>query len=279
MSRGRRSTVSVPSETHPVPRTKAGMRWIWGLLKAAIALGVGSAALVAGVLGAWWLYGNVVITIHMQDQKAALTLPQELHAVAEVSNNLDVAMNGMIRTAVPFKQSMVVPFNGRYDFDVDMNAQVPVEFTVDYDGILPIDTAADVTIRTGINYKNLKALRNLEIQTSLPLKFPLPVKLKIPVSDTIDLSYSGPLAADIQQDVKTQVDTVLRTTLPVNQTVTTPVTAALPLTVRPEQDAVKLLISELIIPLQPLDMLGFKLADESENYERLDDPWGPAKAP
>lgn len=247
---------------------RRGLIWLTGA-------GLLSGALLAGVFGALWLYTHVVVNIRIQDQPLGVMLPDTFSATAMVSNELQVAMKGEISTEVPFKQDLTVPFRGRYDFDVNMQAKVPVEFEVDYDGILPIDTAADVTIRTSINYKNLKSLRNLVIETSLPLKFPLPVKLNIPVSDTIDLTYSGPLSADINQDVQTHVDTVLKTRLPVDQIITTPVTAALPLTVYPRHEQVRLILSRMDIALRPSKMLSFDLAQERDSPQRTDSIWGP----
>ena len=235
-------------------------------------------ALVGGVLIAWWIWLHLVIHIDIRDQQAGITLPQEFEAVATVSNMLDVAMKGEITTTVPFKQTLTVPLRGRYDFDVEMNAKVPVQFEVVYNGIIPVDTSADVTIRTGINYKNLKSLRNLVIETSLPLKFPLPVNLKIPVDDVIDLTYNGPLSADIDQDLLAPVDTVLRTTLPIDQTIRTPVSAAIPLIVRPDAEQVRMIITDLTVNLRPSRMLTFGLAsDEARGAgpERADSPYGP----
>lgn len=266
---GAAAHTSPPTEPPPeAGRSFTALYWLFGL----ITLG---AALAIGVWGAWWLYFNLVISITIADQPTGVMLPEEFDATVEVTNKLDVAMKGQITTSVPFKETLTVPFRGRYDFDVTMNAQVPVQFVVDFDGILPVDTQADVTIRTGINYKNLKALRNLEIQTTLPLKFPLPVKLNIPVDDVIDLTYTGPLSADINQDVKTLVDTTLKTSLPIDQTISTPVTAALPLKVRPDQQQVRLILSRMIVDLQPAQMLTFGVAEDRDGPVRVDNPWGP----
>ncbi len=243
-----------------------------------VAGGVLLGALVGGVLIAWWVWLHLIIHIDIRDQQAGITLPEEFEAVAKVSNMLDVAMKGEITTTVPFQQTLTVPLRGRYDFDVEMNAKVPVQFDVTYDGIIPVDTSADVTIRTGINYKNLKSLRNLVIETSLPLKFPLPVNLKIPVDDVIDLTYNGPLSADIDQDLLAPVDTVLRTTLPIDQTIRTPVTAAIPLTVRPDAEQVRMIITDLQVNLRPSRMLSFGLAskeDRDAGPERADSAYGP----
>lgn len=246
---------------------------LWGSV-----LGV---ALIIGVVAAWWIWLSLVVHIEVRDQAAGVTLPGRFDAVAEINNELDVAMKGEISTMVPFKQTLTVPLRGRFDFDVEMNARVPVQFDVQFDGVIPVDTQADVTIRTGINYKNLKSLRNLVIETTLPLKFPLPVSLNIPVDDVIDLSYSGPLSADIDQDLQAPVDTVLRTRLPIDQTIRTPVTAAIPLDVRIDPGQTRLLITELFINLRPSQMLGWGLTSKEARQagpKRVDNPYGPLDA-
>jgi hypothetical protein len=237
--------------------------------------GVLLGALAAGVWLAWWLFVNIVVYIKVEDQPAGITLPPEFTATATLTNVLDVTLKGEIAASVPFRQTLKVPFRGRYDFDVEFTAKVPVKFDVEYDGTLPVNTSADVTIRTGINYKNLKSLRNLSIETALPLNFQLPIKLSIPVEDTIDLVYAGPLSADIDQDLDALVDTTLKARLPVNQTVHTPVTADIPLRIRPKQEQVRLTIVELLVALRPHTMLSFGLAEDRYGPQRVANPYGP----
>lgn len=250
------------------PASGRGLRWLLG---GSVLLG----ALVIGVCLAWWVFFHIVIYIKVENQPAGVTLPHEFSATATLTNVLDVTLKGDITASVPFQQELTVPFRGRYDFDVEFTAKVPVKFDVTYDGTIPVNTSADVTIRTGINYKNLKALRNLQIKTALPLNFQLPVRLHIPVEDTIDLTYEGPLSADIDQDLRAKVDTTLNARLPVNQTVRTPVTAAIPLQVVPRQEQVRLTISELLVALRPSSMLTFGWAEKTDSPRRVDNPYGP----
>lgn len=259
------------------PPKRSG-HWLLRLLKWVVGGGIVAGALVVGVLAGVWVYFHIVIDIAIRDQQVAVSLPEKLDATVEVSNILEVAMGGLITTEVPFKQTLEVPLQGTYDLDVELRAPVPLKFNVAYDGIIPIDTEADVTIRTGINYKNLKSLRNLRIKTSIPLKFPLPVNLNVPVDDVVDLEYVGPLTADVDEVLTAPVDTVLKTRLPINQTVRTPVTAALPLALYPEQGPIKAILTTLDVALKPSKMLTFGVADSDEldGPNRMDTPWGPA---
>jgi hypothetical protein len=249
-----------------------------GMLVWLLGGGVLLGALAGGVWLAWWVFLNIVVYIKVENQPAGIALPPEFTATATLSNVLDVTLNGEITAAVPFRQTLKVPFRGRYDFDVEFTARVPVKFDVAYDGTLPVNTSADVTIRTGINYKNLKSLRNLSIETALPLNFQLPIKLDIPVEDTIDLTYAGPLSADIDQDLSALVDTTLKARLPVNQTVHTPVTADIPLRIWPRQEQVRLTIVDLLVALRPSTMLSFGLAQDTGGPQRVDNPYGPQDA-
>lgn len=234
-------------------------------------------ALVVGAFVGYWLFVNLVVHITLKDQPAAIRLPEQVEATAEVTNVLDITMQGDISASVPFQETLKVPFKGRYDFDVQMSPEVPLDFAVDYEGVIPVDTMANVTASTDFDYKTLKKIRNLEFSTQIPLDFNLPVNLHIPVEETINLEYEGPISATIDEEITTQVDTILNTTLPVDQTVSSPVTTKIPLTVSLPQDPVRAMLNHVEIGLKPT-MLGFSLAegDETDGPERSSSPFGPA---
>lgn len=234
-------------------------------------------ALAVGAAVGYWLFMNLVINITLKDQPIAIGLPESTRAVAEVTNVLDITLQGEIVTAVPFNEDITIPLKGRYDFHVQMSPTVPVHFTVVYDGIIPVDTMATVQAQTDFNYKTVKTIRNLEFTTRLPLEFKLPVHLEIPVDETIKLKYEGPISATIHEELETRVETTLHATLPVNQTISSPVTAAIPLRVHLPQHPVPAILNAVEIALRP-PMLGFGLAeaDETDESERLPSPFGPA---
>lgn len=236
-------------------------------------------ALVIGALAGYWLFMNIVVNITMKDQPIAIRLPETTKAVAEITNVLDITLKGDIVASVPFNEALTIPLDGRYDFHVQMSPKVPVQFTVVYDGIIPVDTMASVTAQTDFNYKTLKKIRNLEFKTKIPLEFKLPVHLEIPVDETINLTYEGPISATIHEELETRVDTVLHAKLPVNQTISSPVTAAIPLKVYLPQHPVPAVINQIQIGLRPT-LLGFGLAesDELDGPERMPSPFGPAAA-
>lgn len=263
-------TRSHPSPTRTSQRGRIAL-WLGGGI-------VLAAALIGGAFIGYWVFINVVVHITLKDQPAAIRLPETVHATARVTNVLDITMNGKITTAVPFEADLKIPFDGQYDFHVVMSPTVPVQFTVTYDGVIPIDTMAHITAKTSFNYKNLKKIRNLKVQTSIPLDFNLPVHLEIPVDDTINLKYEGPITATIHDALSTHVDTVLHAKLPVNQTIRSPVTAAIPLKVQLPQKPIRTVINYAQIALKPTE-LAFQIADRksvTDQPGRMPSPFGPA---
>lgn len=232
------------------------------------------AVIVGGFLG-FWLYVNLYFGLTLSDQPLAVTLPENLRVEAEVTNVLDIVMNGDIRAKVPFDRVLEVPFRGEYDIDIQLDTLVPVEFEVVYEGVIPVDTYADIEARTTLDFKTIKQYRDLLIKARLPLKFDLPVKLRVPVKDNLRFTYNGPIKAVLNQNIKTRVNTVLNTVLPVNQTVSAPVTRKFGLNLHLPQEPVRAIINHSELKVD-LDTLTLEIADDNDGPQRLRSPFGPA---
>ena len=232
-------------------------------------------AVIAGGFIGFWLFINLWFGLSLSEQPLAITLPPELEVTAEVTNVLDIVMNGDIHAEVPFDRVLQVPFRGEYDIDIQLDTLVPVEFEVIYEGIIPVDTYADIEARTTLDFKTIKQFRNLLIKARLPLKFDLPVKLRVPVKDNLRFTYNGPIKAVLNQNLEARVNTVLKTTLPVNQTVSAPVTRSFGLNLHLPQDPVRAIINEADLHIE-LDTLKLGIADDNDKPTRLASPYGPA---
>lgn len=235
----------------------------------------GLGVIVIGAFAGYYLLTHLVIGLSLKNQPGSVYFPPEFTAVARVTNNLDIKMDGVITAQVPFKQTLNLPLKGRYKADVEIDAPVPVKFDVVYDGTIPVDTFADITARADFNFQDVKTYRELEIKAKLPMKMALPVKLTAPVDTTIDFKYKGPLVMGLDQTIQAPVDTVLDTRLVVNQNVNTPVTADIPLKVTANDDEpVKVILTEANLELHA-DTLRLEVADDTDQPQRVDSPWGP----
>lgn len=232
------------------------------------------AVILGGALG-FWLFFNLWFGLTLDDQPLAVTLPKSLDVITEVTNVLDIKMQGDIHAKVPFDKEVIVPFRGTYDIDIDLDALVPIQFNVVYKGVIPVDTMADIEARTTLNFKTLKQFRDLKIKAKLPLKFDLPVTLNVPVKDVLHFHYKGPIKAVMNQNVKTRVNTILNTTLPVNQIVQAPVTRKFGMRLHLPQTPVRAVINHSEMKID-LDTLKLSIADDNNGPERMDSPYGPA---
>lgn len=267
---GPSSTAEAPPAEPPVRRRRW---WAWLLLG-----GAGLGTIVVGAFIGYWVFMHLSFALTLQHQKMAITLPERMQVAAKVGEQLDIRMNGVINAQVPFNQELTLPLRGRYRSDVTMDAKVPVKFDVTYDGIIPVDTVADIEIRTDFNYMSAKTLRNLDIKAKLPMQFSLPVQLTAPVDQTIDLRYEGPLVMNLDQEITTEVDTVINTSLQVDQRVSAPVLATIPMTVTGPARPIRAIITESTIGGRVRDLV-LEVAEDTDGPVRTESPWGPAALP
>lgn len=244
-----------------------------------LALGSGGLAVVAvGAFAGFWVFMRLSFGLTVSDQPMAVTLPERFDITAQIAEELDILMEGIITAQVPFQQELTLPLEGRYRSHVTMNADVPVQFDVTYDGIIPVDTVADIRIRTDFNYMGAKTLRNLDIRAKLPMQFSLPLQLTAPVDDRIELRYDGPLVMNLDQTITTEVDTVIDTQLDVSERVSAPVIAKIPMrTIGPAQP-LRTTITRLPISGLVRD-IGLSVTEDPDAPQRSDSIWGPAGAP
>ena len=265
-----RQPAAAPPSDPPPPESGGGSSGflLWGGL-----LVGGAGVIVVGAFVGYFLFTNLIIGLSLRDVRGTVHFPPEFKAVATVTNSLDIVMDGVIEAQVPFKQTLNLPLKGRYSADVEISSPVPVKFDVVYDGTIPVDTIADITARADFNFQDVKTMRELEFTAKLPMKMSLPVKLLAPVDTIIDFTYKGPLVMGLDQTIQADVDTTLITRLKVNQKMTAPVTADIPLTIY-SPNPVKVIISEADIKFN-LDTLRLEVADDTDQPERVESPWGP----
>lgn len=254
----------------PLPLQQRG-----GILPWLLGGGLVVGAVVVGGAAGFWLLLNLRLGLTISEQPLALGLPDELEVETEVTNVLDIGMKGLINAQVPFDREVVVPMRGEYDLDVSLDADVPLDFDITYNGLLPVDTYADITARTDLDFRTIKQYRNIEIKARLPLKLNIPVDLKVPVRETIRFRYDGPLTVVANQNLNTRLETVLSTTLAVDQVVSTPVTRSFGLKLQLPDDQVKAIINHSDLKLDP-STLRLEIADDNDGPERMDSPFGPA---
>jgi hypothetical protein len=189
-------------------------------------LGAGALGLVvAGALLGSWLYAHLVIGLTITDQPGEVLFPAQTLVSAKAQNKIKIKLNGYIDARVPFKQKLDLPLKGNYKTIASFDTVVPVQFTIHYKGVIPVDSIATIHGITDFNYEKVKRLRNVPFSAQIPLKFEQPVTLTVPVKANLHLVYHGPLGMYVDQTVSAPVDTVLKTRLLAVKEITTPILA------------------------------------------------------
>ncbi len=184
----------------------------------------------------------------------SVSLVQPVLVTARVDAPMKITLDGTISAKVPLKQTLALPVKGRYQTDFDLDTMVPLRCSVDYEGVLPIDTLAAIQAHTSFDYGEVKYVRNLAFAAKLPMKLNVPVKLHVPIDQSVRIRYHGPLTVDIDQTIHAPVDIEIPADIHVNKDFVTDVTSLVHLRVLPPKDALNVLLSapDLALPLSSL---------------------------
>lgn len=227
----------------------------WNVLFRWLLLFVAPALIVVGggILGLW-IYARLILGLTITDVPGMLIAPPQMIVNAEATNPITITLNGYIDATVPFKQRLDLPLKGTYNTVAKFDTDVPVKFTIDYRGVVPVDTYADIEGTTDFTYQNVKRLRNVKFKARLPLRFEQPVHFVVPVNTRLRLVYDGPLRMAVNQTVSGPVDTVLKTRLKAVKDITTPILARFQMRVYPPQEPMPFIIkhSDLQLRLEGL---------------------------
>lgn len=228
-----------------------------------------------GALAGFVLILNIAVGLTLTDQPAALTFPETLQVEANVTNALDVVLAGDIQATVPFRQTLRLPLQGRYRTDLDLQTPVELDLDIVYDGLIPVDTFAEISARAPFNFDNVRTFRGIVFDAQLPMKLQVPVRFEVPVKETIDFRYKGRVMVTMDSVVDAPIDTVIPATLAVNEDVTTPLAASFGMKMVMPRTPQRVVIDHADLRM-PLRSLRLEQKTEGEGPERHASPWGPA---
>lgn len=149
----------------------------------------------------WSFYRHWEARLTLREQGAALRLPAQLSAWAEVSQAVHSRIDVSPVLRLPIRQSVNATFPDSVEARVQLRATLPVDTTVQVDHVVPVHT--QVHLRVPLH-------RWLpDIPVTLPLDMVLPVHLEVPVRAQVpvvlDVHASGRLPKAIQVQLDTQM--------------------------------------------------------------------------
>lgn len=245
------------------------------LIALAGGLAAGGLLVGAGLLG-FWVYSWLVVGLTLTDQPGLVTLPPKFVAQARATNDVTIKLDGFIDAIVPFKQTLDLPIEGDYTADINLDTVVPLRFTIEYSGVIPVDTFADIQGRTDFVYQNVKRLRNVAFAGRVPLQFEQPVKFVVPIDTQLRVKFRGPIGLKLNQTIKAPVDTVLHTRIKAQREVTTPILARFGLDVTSPTQPIPVIIQHSDLRLEVDTLRLSKAADPSQPQRRQGSAGAPA---
>lgn len=172
---------------------------------------------------AWWAWHNLAARVVLKEQMADVVLPRELAVRARVEQKVQVKVDENVSVRVPIQQDLTIPLDGDIPIQVSIDTAVPIAIDVPIKHVLKVDQTIDLD--TKVRTRVLGFEMNLPVQARIPVKTDVPIDLTIPVRKTLPVALVTQAKVRLHEPLRTHVDTVIDTQVPIKAALTLPVTA------------------------------------------------------
>lgn len=152
----------------------------------------------------FWLYLNIVASMHMSAQKAKIQLPHSLATNIHVGNYLETQSMGTLDTQIKLDRQLTLPLKGQYLANLQFDVETPVSVSVDYETVIQIDQVMPLNTTTDLIYQN-KLLPKFPLSLDIPIKLDVPFHLKKTYKIPIRILFNGPVTFDFNENVRIHV--------------------------------------------------------------------------
>lgn len=176
-------------------------------------------ALAAG----WWAWQNLAARVVLHEQAVQIRLPEELAIKAEVSRNIQVKVDQTVPMRVPIQHDLDIAINQVVPMRVSIDTVVPIRMTVPVKQVIEVDQVID--LNTQVQTKVMGIAMTLPIQGKVPVKASVPIDLNIPIHHDLPVAMVRTAQVTMQAPLRTHVDTVIETQVPIRQALSVPLMA------------------------------------------------------
>lgn len=148
----------------------------------------------------FWLYLNLIASVHMSALQTKIQLPQSLPTKIHVGNNLEVHSRGRLNTKIKIDRNLTLPLKGKYLANLAFDVETPISVSVDYQTSIQIDEVLPLEADTDLIYKN-KLLPKFPIKLDIPIKLDVPFHLKKTYNIPIRIMFNGPAYFEFDEPV------------------------------------------------------------------------------
>lgn len=216
---------------------------LMSMLLAAVLVMLGS------MLG-FWLYGQFALKLNLVDQKGWMQLPEHIDANVAATNTFAIKMDGDVSFQAPIKQDMNIVLQGNYPANIKLDTNIPIQFDLNYQGMVEIDSYTDVETTTAIVAPYLP---KLPLTIRIPLKFNVPLNLNLPVKTNLRFVYDGPVRIGLNQNLNLPIDMIIDSKIPIDREVNVPLLTSFNVQIQTDSKPVPVILnSKINIPFRHL---------------------------
>lgn len=182
-------------------------------------------SVLGGVLAGVWVVGNIDANLFLRDQHATVRIPGVVPVQADILNNLDIELKGDITTTVPVDQMVTLPIRdtlnvvATVDHDIPIKMNVAIRDTIRLDQVIKVNSKVEVDV--------LGTTLRLPVRGDIPIKADVPVTMNVPVNQAVRMTFTAPVAVDMQQALRVPLRTNIATTIPISSRLDVPVRSSL----------------------------------------------------
>ncbi|QIO05597.1 hypothetical protein [Acinetobacter shaoyimingii] len=152
----------------------------------------------------FWLYLNLIASVHMSAQQTKIQLPQSLPTKIEVGNYLEAHSQGRLNTKIKIDRNLTLPLKGKYLANLSFDVETPVSVSVDYQTSIKIDEVLPLEADTDLIYQS-KLLPKFPLKLEIPIQLDVPFHLKKTYNIPIRIMFNGPVYFEFDEPVRLHV--------------------------------------------------------------------------
>ena len=212
-----------------------------------------SGAIMGGAIAGLWAFQHLDLGLQLRHQPALVSLPSPVPVEARILDNLDIVIDGSIKTVVPVDQVVSLPIRDTLHVNASIDHDIPVRMTVAIRDSIPVDQVVKVNARVAVDILGQTLM--LPVRGDVPIKTRVPISLDVPVNQLVRMKFTAPTDVRLSQALQVPLRTNIAATIPVHGELQVPVRSALKAEVSiPEPFPAVLERADLSLPLRSLTL-------------------------
>ncbi len=161
------------------------------------------------------------LKIKIEQQSFNAKVVGDIPINTEVSENIKVQLDETFQINFPFNQDLKVPINETFYVPVEIETQMPINLTVNFDANIPIKTIIKIDSVFSIKLFGLNL--SVPVKGTVPLSMNVPVKKTIPINEIINIKFKSPTKVHVNSMFNIPIRTNISADIPIKHMLHIPI--------------------------------------------------------